>query len=241
ATCAVASVNRAPFDLAEAESELVAGFLTEYSGIRWSLFFMAEYGSMFLVSAVGSVLFLGGWNGPIPIFSLLIDNVPWLADSWMFVWLANFFGLLNVLLKASLGVIAMMWVRWTFPRMRVDQVITTCLKYCVPLAAFCFLGVVFWVSTGLPFLNDLAPAAPRSTVREGWMVEREERVERTLSRLEAEIAAAETQPATVDDEPAAAEEANEAEPVEPTDETVKAGMDDADRAAAVASLAGGEQ
>lgn len=243
ATCAVASVNRAPFDLAEAESELVAGFLTEYSGIRWSLFFMAEYGSMFLVSAVGSVLFLGGWNGPIPIFSLLLDNVPWLADSWMFVWLANFFGLLNVLLKASLGVIAMMWVRWTFPRMRVDQVITTCLKYCVPLAAFCFLGVVFWVSTGLPFLNDLAPAAPRSTVREGWMVERENRVDQTLSRLEAEIAAAEVESA----EPAAVDEANEAPPAEPAGDTVKAPFggaqfdDAAAREAAVASLGGGEQ
>src|SRR5690606_2111614 len=140
-------------------------------------------------------------------------------------------------------VIAMMWVRWTFPRMRVDQVITTCLKYCVPLAAFCFLGVVFWVSTGLPFLNDLAPAAPRSTVREGWMVERENRVDQTLSRLEAEIAAAEVESA----EPAAVDEANEAPPAEPAGDTVKAPFggaqfdDAAAREAAVASLGGGEQ
>ena len=75
-TCGTAGVNRAPFDLAEAESELVAGFHTEYSGLRWSLFFMAEYSSMFIVSALASILFFGGPHGPIPITEI----VPFLSS-----------------------------------------------------------------------------------------------------------------------------------------------------------------
>jgi NADH-quinone oxidoreductase subunit H len=140
-TCATASVNRAPFDLAEAESELVAGFHTEYSGLRWSFFFMAEYGSMMTVSLLASILFLGGWNGPIPVASLL----GWTADNGP-VWgyLGNLLGCLNVLAKGAVGVTLMMWVRWTLPRLRIDQVITTCLKYCVPIAALMFLGATWW-------------------------------------------------------------------------------------------------
>lgn len=185
-TCAVASVNRAPFDLAEAESELVAGFLTEYSGMRWSLFFMAEYGSMILVSALAAILFFGGWNGPIPIFSALMDWFPdYLGNCWWFSSIANVFGVLCLLLKASIGVIAMMWVRWTFPRLRVDQVITMCLKYCVPIAAVCLLGVMFWTALGVPFFNDLLPAQERSLVREGWFKTGEKQADALLESLSA--------------------------------------------------------
>jgi NADH-quinone oxidoreductase subunit H len=138
-TCALASVNRAPFDLAEAESELVAGFHTEYSGIRWSYFFMAEYGSMFTVSGLAAILFFGGWNGPIPITSIL--GMP---DTGFLGYLANFLGMLNFIGKCTLGVLLMMWVRWTLPRLRIDQVMKLCLKYCVPIAAVMFLGATVW-------------------------------------------------------------------------------------------------
>ncbi len=140
-TCATASVNRAPFDLAEAESELVAGFHTEYSGLRWSFFFMAEYGSMFSVSILAAILFLGGWNGPIPIADLL-GLAP--ENGVLAGYLGQLLGALNVLLKGTLGVCVMMWVRWTLPRLRIDQVMTTCLKYCTPIAAVMFLGATFW-------------------------------------------------------------------------------------------------
>ncbi len=136
-TCATASVNRAPFDLAEAESELVAGFHTEYSGFRWLFFFVAEYGSMFVVSGLAALLFFGGWNGPIPVTAFWPDH-PALN------YLANFLGMANFVFKAILGVLFMMWVRWTLPRLRIDQVITTCLKYCTPLAAVFFLGATLW-------------------------------------------------------------------------------------------------
>lgn len=159
-TCALASVNRAPFDLAEAESELVAGFHTEYSGIRWSIFFMAEYGSMIVVSGLAAILFFGGWNGPIPIFA----NIS--TDNALFGYLLNLAGCLNFILKASLGVTVMIWVRWTLPRLRIDQVITMCWKYCVPIAAICFLGVLGWQYYGIPFVNDIAPA---EHVKEHWV------------------------------------------------------------------------
>lgn len=140
-TCATASVNRAPFDLAEAESELVAGFHTEYSGLRWSFFFMAEYGSMLAVSLLASILFLGGWHGPVPVgqwLGLTFDNGHWYGIA------GNVLGTLNVIMKGVVGVTVMMWVRWTLPRLRIDQVITVCLKYCVPIAAVMFLCATTW-------------------------------------------------------------------------------------------------
>ncbi|MHB0959110.1 MAG: NADH-quinone oxidoreductase subunit NuoH [Pirellulaceae bacterium] len=170
--CALASVNRAPFDLAEAESELVAGFLTEYSGLRWSYFFMAEYGSMLLVSGLATILFFGGWNGPIPLFHML----GWTYESgagWSLLgFVANLGGCINFIVKAVCGVTFMIWVRWTLPRLRIDQVMTMCLKYCVPLGAICFVGVLLWQVMGLPSPNDwLTLRQGPAGVRETWLVQ----------------------------------------------------------------------
>jgi NADH-quinone oxidoreductase subunit H len=141
-TCVTASTNRAPFDLPEAESELVAGFLTEYSGWRWVVFFMAEYAAMFVVCGLGAVLFLGGWNGPIPVATWL-GLTPEHGPIW--AWIGNLLGLCNFITKAVLGVVVIIWARWSLPRLRVDQVMTTCLKYCVPLASAMLAGVMLWM------------------------------------------------------------------------------------------------
>jgi NADH-quinone oxidoreductase subunit H len=167
-TCATASVNRAPFDLAEAESELVAGFHTEYSGLRWSVFFMAEYGSMFAVSALAAILFFGGWNGPLPVTQWLHLTSD-VTDNSFLIYLGNLLGLLNFLFKGTVGVIFMMWVRWTLPRLRIDQVMTTCLKYCTPLAAICFAGALGWTYL-FPGGMVFPPSKPLGEFREGWLM-----------------------------------------------------------------------
>lgn len=129
--CATASCKRAPFDLAEAESELVAGFLTEYSGMRWSFFFLAEYASMFAVSAIAAILFLGGWDDGLGIVSGLRHSGH--------DYLASALGAVILVVKSSKLVFVQIWVRWTLPRLRIDQVMTTCLKYLIPMACTLFL------------------------------------------------------------------------------------------------------
>lgn len=145
---ATASCKRAPFDLAEAESELVGGFHTEYSGIRWSFFFMGEYASMFAVCGIASILFVGGWNTGLPP----LDDALYSArnasasgeGSAVVGYLANVLGAFVFVTKASFGVFVQIWVRWTLPRLRIDQVMTTCLKYLVPISCFLFLGATLW-------------------------------------------------------------------------------------------------
>jgi NADH-quinone oxidoreductase subunit H len=136
-TVTLASNKRAPFDLAEAESELVGGFHTEYSGMRWSFFFLAEYASMWFVSALAVLLFLGGWwTGIGSLDAAIAENIHGFA--------AQLLGFVVLTTKTSALVFVQIWIRWTLPRLRIDQVMMTCLKYLVPISCALFLGTVIW-------------------------------------------------------------------------------------------------
>jgi len=135
-----AETNRGPFDLAEAESELTAGFHTEYSGIKFAFFFLAEYMNMFIVASIAATVFLGGWMpfhvGSWDGFNTVMDFIP------PFVWYLG---------KTFFVIFLMMWFKWTFPRLRIDQLLTLEWKYLLPINLFNVLLMAFVVLMGWHF------------------------------------------------------------------------------------------
>jgi NADH-quinone oxidoreductase subunit H len=127
----LAEGNRTPFDLPEADSELVAGFATEYSGWRYAIFFMAEWGNLFILGAIITTLFLGGWQFPHVTSNVIAMNV---------------LEVITFNVKVLFLVFVSMWIRATLPRVRIDQLMTACWKYFVPIAFVNMIGTAVWVA-----------------------------------------------------------------------------------------------
>ena len=175
---ATAEINRTPFDIPESESELVAGFMTEFSGLRWALFFLSEYANATLVAFLVAIVFLGGWQSPFADYrgtqigfsiitlvaimwtlfvraktsrlsvypvglSLVITISAWLFPGFA-IWMASP-GIFWMLMKVGTIIFMLMWFRWTFPRLRVDQLMYVSWKVFLPLALINLMGVAIWM------------------------------------------------------------------------------------------------
>jgi NADH-quinone oxidoreductase subunit H len=137
---ALASCKRAPFDLPEGESELVGGFHTEYSGWRWCLFFFAEYAAMFVVCGLAVILFFGGWHSPLPASWALDSDALWARAINGLV----FGGPIWFITKCVFFLYVQLWLRWTLPRIRIDQVLYACVQVMLPLVMVLLLANAVW-------------------------------------------------------------------------------------------------
>ncbi|WP_428937419.1 NADH-quinone oxidoreductase subunit NuoH [Fontivita pretiosa] len=139
----LASNKRAPFDLPESESELVAGFHTEYSGLRFAMFFFAEYAAMFVVGGIQTALFLGGWNDPFGLVGYYHHQLVQ-SENGLGLLLVNLIAVGIFVTKAIAIVFVQMWLRWTLPRPRIDQVLYACVKVLLPITCVLLLGAAMW-------------------------------------------------------------------------------------------------
>lgn len=140
---ALAECNRTPFDLPEAESELVSGFNTEFSGMRFGLYALAEFADVIMFACVATAIFLGGWHVPfVDLGAIRVDltlfgkSIEPLVQSVLMI--AVF------LAKVSVLIFVVMWIRWTLPRLRVDQLMSLCWKYLIPISFFNLVGTALW-------------------------------------------------------------------------------------------------
>ncbi len=147
-TCGLAETNRPPFDLPEAESELVAGYLTEYSGVRWAMFYLGEYGNMTIVSAIVTLLFLGGWSGPGVAYLTGLESPGWGV-------LGNLLALMYFVTKVYLLCFVFIWVRSTLPRLRADQLMQFAWLILIPvtLGNIVLTALIFLIVNGLGLSN----------------------------------------------------------------------------------------
>jgi NADH-quinone oxidoreductase subunit H len=140
----LAEGNRTPFDLPEAESELVAGYLSEYSSFRFALYFLVEFGNLWVMAAVAVTLFFGGWQVPFAgpeVFAAAKGAGPLPGLGW---WGLQAASLVVFVVKTLVLLNVIVWIRWTLPRIRIDQMMSVCWKYLVPFAFLCFVGTLLW-------------------------------------------------------------------------------------------------
>jgi NADH-quinone oxidoreductase subunit H len=140
----LAEGNRTPFDLPEADSELVAGYLSEYSSFRFALYFLVEFGNLWVMAAVAVTLFFGGWQVPgatEATFAAAKGAGPLPGAAW---WALQAVSLVVFVVKTLIVLNVIVWIRWTLPRIRVDQMMTLCWKYLVPFSFVCFVATLLW-------------------------------------------------------------------------------------------------